>query len=346
MKFLIGTYTKSKESKGIYTVDLDQETGKLSVTDICEDCEDPSFITVNGKNVYAVQEVSGKGSIVTYQMDETGHLEKKHVLDMPGGLMCHLMLWPGKKYLSAANYGAGSLNVCKIDEDGVIRTMVGQKQYEGHGTHPQRQQGPHTHSSKVDPSGKWLVVAELGLDRIYIYEMDQETGELKPSAAMPYAEAPAGCGPRHFAFHPNGKKVYVSGELQSVVLVYAFDPETGVMTLEQTLTTLPETFKEKNLTAEIQVSKDARFVYVSNRGYDSIAVYKIGECEKLTPVGIYDCYGQGPRGFLLVGGSLILIANQVTGNLLSCRLDPETGALLDKLDEIEIPKAIWIQPTC
>lgn len=265
-----------------------------------------------------------------------------HREDMAGGLMCHLNIWPGERFLSATNYWTGSIAVCPISSDGIAGAPVAFEQYSGKGINPQRQEGPHTHSSVIDPSGKWLLCAELGIDRIFVYGFDPETGSLVNSAATPEIKAPDGSGPRHFSFHPNGRNLYVSTELSNEVLAYRFEPETGTMVMEQRISTLPEEYKGDNLAADIHCDPGGRYLYVSNRGHDSIAVFRIQENGTLVRNGFSSCYGNGPRSFTLLDG-WILIANQGSGNVAACKIG-EDGMPGELAANISISQASYILP--
>lgn len=337
----IGSYTYTGESKGIYLVTLDTENGGLTLHQICSECENPSFLAKNGDRIYAVYELLDRGSIATYGVDCAGGLTLLHREDMPGGLMCHLLVWPEAKYLTATNYWTGSMVVCPIDEDGVVRTPVCVKQYAGKSVNPQRQEGPHTHSTCMDPSGTWLLCAELGLDRIYRYTFDPATGAIASGASGEYVQTPAGVGPRHFAFSREGKQVYVSAELSSEVLVYDFHRETGAMEFRQRISTLPEDFQGDNLAADIHCSADGQYLYVSNRGHDSIAVFTIQKDGSLRRRGNCACGGKGPRSFTVLKDGWVLIANQASGNVVSCRIEDD-GLLGDIRSQLPVPQASYV----
>ncbi len=339
---LVGTYTYGGQSRGIYAMDYDKDTGLMVPRSVCSETENPSFLCrVSGETVAAVQELMDRGSIATYSLTGINDLEFISKVDMPGGLMCHLRLWPGGRFISATNYLTGSLVVCPVGSDGVVEAPTATVQYSGKGVDPVRQDGPHTHSTIFDPSGKWLLAAELGLDRIIVYSVDTSSGEIAENPAMPYVQAPDGSGPRHFAFHPNGHTLYVSAELSNQVLVYNFDSGDGTLTLTDVLSTLPEKFAGKNLAADIHCSDDGSFVYVSNRGHDSIAVFRTSSDGSIRPLGHCPSYGRSPRSFTIAPHQIIIISNQDSGNIVSCRIDPFTGMIAEKLCEVEVPMAVY-----
>lgn len=345
MHLLVGSYNISPfgNGDGLSLVALDTQTGKLEREKVFPGSINPSYLAKNGAYLYAVQEMLGKGSANSYRLDADNELQDLGAVDAPGGLMCHITVWPGGKFASATNYLTGSLVVFPVEKDGALGQPVSVTQYSGHGPNQSRQEGPHTHSSTVDPSGRWLAVAELGIDRIFLYRIDGENGTLTP-ADIPQTAAPAGSGPRHFAFSADGKYLYVAAELQSRVLCYAFDSEKGVLNLRQECPALPESFSGENLTADLHLSPDGRFLYVSNRGHDSLAVFAVDDDGLLQTAGWFSCMGQGPRHFRLIGENMVLIANQASGNLVCCRRNTKTGALGELCSEISIPAVVCSLP--
>lgn len=342
---LVGSYNIAPfgNGEGLSLVTLDTGTGKLERERVFPGSRNPSYLAKNGAYIYAVQEMLEKGSTNSYRLDDDNELHDLGTVDAPGGLMCHITLWPGVKFASATNYLTGSLVVFPVGKDGPLGQPVSVTQYSGHGPNLSRQAGPHTHSSTVDPSGKWLAVAELGIDRIFVYRIDGETGTLTPGQVHETI-APAGSGPRHLAFSRDGKYLYVTAELQSRVLCYGFDSKKGVLNLLQNCPALPDSFAGENLAADIHLSPDGKFLYASNRGHDSVAVFAVGDDGLLQNAGWFSAMGQGPRHFRLIGEDLILIANQGSGNLVCCRRDPETGALGEVCSEIAIPAVVYSLP--
>lgn len=339
---LIGSYTVSGERHGIHTVRMDMQTGDLSIISAYTECENPSFLARMRNTVFAVHELKDRGCIASYRVDDRGVLKREHREDMPGGLMCHLKLWPGGRYLTAANYLTGSLLVCPISVEGIAGAPVSVIQYHGKGADPRRQKSPHPHSSAIDPSGKWLVCADLGTDRIFVYGIDVKKGRLWENAAAAFVKTPDGSGPRHFSFNPNGTKLYVSAELSNQVLVYDFASQTGRLIQSQSLSTLPADFVGNNLAADIHCDSNGNYLYVSNRGHDSIAAFRIRPDGNLACMGWRSCHGSDPRSFLLLSGWM-LIANQSSGNVVACRID-ENGMPGRKAAEVLIPQAAHVLP--
>lgn len=345
MNLLVGSYNIEPfgSGDGLSLVSLDLESGKLEKEAAFPGCRNPSYLAKNGERIYAVQELLEKGSTVSYRLTENKELQKIGNMDAPGGLMCHLTIWPGGKFISASNYWTGSLTVFPVMKDGALGSPTNMIQYSGQGVNKARQEGPHTHSSTVDPSGRWLVVAELGIDKIFLYRISEEDGTLIP-AEKPATAAPAGSGPRHCSFSKDGTYLYVTAELESCVLCYFFDADNGVLQLLQKVSALPASFSGDNLTADIHLSKDGRYLYVSNRGHDSIAVFAVGGDGLLQSCEWFSCGGEGPRHFRLIDEDLLLIANQVSGNLVCIRRNPTTGALKDICSEVSIPSVVFTLP--
>lgn len=342
MQLLAGSYNIPPfgTGNGLDLLRLDLDTGALHPAARIGTLQNPSFLAKSGSHIYAVQELIDRGSVVSFVLD--GEEGKEFcVTDSPGGLTCHITVWPGGKCLSAANYWTGSMVTIRLLPDGTLSQSYQICQYHGKGLDPKRQEGPHTHSTCVDPTGKWLLVAELGIDKIFVYSMD---GEKLVPAKEPYAQAPGGCGPRHMAFSADGRSLYATAELGSAVLHFGFDPFTGALTLLQMLSALPKEYQGTNLTADIHLSGDGKFLYVSNRGHDSIAAFPVGEDGSLGQAAWYSCYGSEPRHFRLVGDDLMLIANQKTGNLVCCRRDPVTGAVGERCSQVMTPSVVYTLP--
>lgn len=331
----IGTYTSAK-SKGIYVCRMDPETGTLSPLQVAAETPSPSFLAFhpNKKFLYAVGETEqfgGKksGSVAAFSIDPgTGKLTAINAQSSGGTGPCHLTVDPTGHDVLVANYNSGSVAVLPIAEDGKLAEPSFVDQHKGTGHDRRRQEGPHAHNIQLDPNGKFVLTTDLGLDKIFVYRLDTAKGTLTPNDP-PFGQAEPGAGPRHFAFHPNGRLVYVINELASTVAAYAYDAQRGALTQIQSLSTLPADFKGNNTTAEVQVHPNGKFLYGSNRGHDSIAVFAIDESTgKLTPRGHVSTQGKTPRNFGIdPTGSFLIAANQATDNLVVFRIDPQTGEL-------------------
>ena len=230
-----------------------------------------------------------------------------------------------------------------ISDDGRLGAATQIVQHEGRGPDPARQDGPHAHFVLPDVSGRLLMVCDLGIDRVQIYRLDQAASTLEP-AAQPYAQVSSGAGPRHLAFHLSGRHVYVINELDSTISAFACDPDSGTMRIVQTVATLPDGFAGTSHTAQILVHPSGRFVYGSNRGHDSIAIFAVDPASgRLSLVGHEPSGGQTPRNFTIdPAGELLLAANQQSGTIVTFRIDGTSGRLTPTGHTFETPSPVCL----
>jgi 6-phosphogluconolactonase len=216
-------------------------------------------------------------------------------------------------------------------------------QHKGSSVHP-RQQGPHAHWISADPTGRYVLAADLGTDQVVIYQYDERGGQIAPNPEMPAATVTPGAGPRHFAFHPQGQFGYLINELNSTVTAFTYDGQRGKLTALQDISTLPAGFQGENTTAEIAVSPDGKFLYGSNRGHHSIAVFAIDQhTGRLTAVSHHPTLGEQPRNFAIdPTGTYLLAANQRTGNVVVFRRDRAAGRLEPTGHQLEVPKPVCV----
>ncbi|MNE35772.1 6-phosphogluconolactonase [compost metagenome] len=235
------------------------------------------------------------------------------------------------------------MGLLKLGNNGNPVQLVDEQQHTGHGPHPERQDRPHPHSAQFSPDNRFVLVADLGLDRIKIYALDEANDQL---VLQGEGITPPGAGPRHLAFHPNSPYLYSMNEVDSTVTFFIFDEKTGGLTPVQTLPTLPDDFEGENTTAEIAISKDGRYLYGSNRGHDSIVQYAIDpENGKLTFVERVSTEGGHPRHFALTpDGDYLIAANRDSNNLVLFRVDPQTGKLQFTGNTASASKPVCIQP--
>ncbi|MGH7201919.1 MAG: lactonase family protein [Planctomycetaceae bacterium] len=352
LRVYFGTYTRGGASRGIYLSELDLATGKLTDPQLAAEAVNPSFLALHpsGRFLYAVGEISevggrkNSGGVTAFAVDpETGALKQLNQQLSQGAGPCHLVVDQQGKNVLLANYGGGSVAVLPIEADGRLKEASGFVQHEGSSVNPRRQSEPHAHSINLDSSGKRAFAADLGLDKILIYRFDAETGSLEPNDPA-FAKLNPGDGPRHFAFHPSGRFAYTNGEMTSTVTAFAYDAETGALETLQTLSTLPEEV-EGNSTAEVQVHPSGKFLYVSNRGHDSLAIFRIDESTgKLTAAGHQKTGGKTPRNFGIdPTGRYVVAANQATDNVVVFRVDTETGRLTPTGSEIKVPMPVCVK---
>jgi 6-phosphogluconolactonase len=347
----IGTYTSKTDSKGIYSFNFDSSSGRLTSVALAATTQDPSFLTVatDEKHLYAVNELSefgGKksGAVTSYSLDaKTGKLTQLNQVPSGGADPCYVSFDQTGKYLLVANYTGGSVSIFPVAPDGRIGPASAFVQHTGSGPNKERQEGPHAHYIAASADNRFVFVVDLGLDEVVIYHFDFTTGSLTPNDP-PYAKLAPGAGPRHLAFHPNGKFAYVLSEVNSTVTALAHDSKSGSFSTLQTLPTVPKDFTAHNDTAEIVVHPSGKFLYASNRGHDSIVEYKIDPAQgTLTLAGDFSTEGKTPRNFALdPTGKFLLAANQESNDIVVFRIDPSTGALSATGQVAQVPAPVDI----
>ncbi len=324
-----GTYTGPK-SKGIYVARFDAGSGKLQPLSVAAEMANPSFVAPhpNGRFLYAVGEQRG-GIVSAFSIDRnSGTLTLLNTMPSKGNGPCYARVDKTGRALLVANYGSGTFAVFPIEADGKLKDASATIQDQGKGSNPARQGGPHAHSLNPSNDDRFAVGADLGLDKLFVFKFDAAAGTLTPNNP-PYAEVKPGSGPRHFAFHPNGKFAYVTDEIASNVVAFQWDGAAGTLHELQTISTLPADFKGENTTAEIQVHPSGNFLYDSNRGADNIAVFRIDKSKgTLTAVDHTSTQGNVPRGFGIdPSGSFLIAGNEKSDNIVVFRIDKRSGKL-------------------
>jgi 6-phosphogluconolactonase len=345
----IGTYTSKTDSKGIYSFHFDSSSGRLTSVAVAATTQDPSFLTVagNGKYLYAVNErgeFDGKksGALTSYSLDpKSGKLTQLNQVPSGGADPCYVSFDQTGKYLLVANYSGGSVSTFPVAADGRIGPASAFVQHTGSGPNKERQEAPHAHYVASSADNRFVVVVDLGLDEVVVYRFDSTKGSLTPNDP-PFAKVAPGAGPRHLAFHPNGKFAYVLNEVNSTVTAFAYDSSNGSFSMLQTLSTIPKDFTAHNDTAEIVVHPSGKFLYASNRGHDSIAEFTIDPAKgTLTLDGDFPTQGKTPRNFALdPTGKFLLAANQESNNIVVFRIDQSTGALTATSQVAKVPAPV------
>lgn len=344
-----GTYTGG-ESKGIYKCRMDQESGALSELQLAATTVNPSFLAIHpsGDFLYAVgetDEFEGKktGSVSAFKIDsETHGLTLLNRCESGGANPCHLVVDKTGKFVLVANYSGGSVASIAINDDGSLGEQVSFHQHEGSSVNAQRQEAPHAHSVNLDAANKYAFVADLGVDKILIYSFDEKTGKLVPNEPASVS-VPGGSGPRHFAFHPGGKLAFSNNEMLLSVNAFQYDAAKGALQLLDTVSTVPEgTPLKGNSTAETLVHPNGKFVYVSNRGHDSIAVFQLDVSSgSLTRAEIEPSGGKTPRNFAIEpSGKFLLSENHNTNDVVVFRIDPSTGVLESTGHTLAVPSPV------
>jgi 6-phosphogluconolactonase len=352
----VGTYTTKQTSKGIYAYNFDATTGQLSSIGLAAESTDPSFVAVhsNGKYLYAVNEIgdfngSKTGAVSAFAIDpKSGALKLLNQVSTHGAGPCHVSLDKTGRFVLVANYDGGSVATFAIQDDGSLSLVKGFVQHSGSGVDKERQEGPHAHWIGVSLDNRFALVSDLGLDDVLVYKFDDVQGKLTPNSP-PFAEVKPGSGPRHLAFHPNGKFAYLVSEMSSTVTAFAYSAQKGTLSALQTLPMLPKDYTGVREAAEIVVHPSGKFVYASNRGTaNSIAAYKIDAAKgTMTPAGIFSTKGMTPRNFAIdPTGAFLLAANEDSGNIVVFRIDATTGALTPtgQVEQVPAPVCITFGP--
>ena len=342
----VGTYTNNG-SKGIYSYRFDAASGKLTPIGVTES-SNPAFLAVhpNGKYLYAANE-NGKGTVSAFGIDAaSGNLKPLNRVGSGGGGPCHIAVDNAGKWLFAANYGSGSAAACPIHADGALGEPAATFQHAGKGPVTDRQEGPHTHEAAVSADNRFVLFADLGIDEVLSYKIDPVKG-MAPNNP-PFVKLKPGTGPRHMVYSADAKFVYVLGELGGTVTVFAYDSAKGALHEIQTISTEPAGYKGPASTAEIALHPNARFLYASNRGDNTIAIYKVDPAKgTLTAAGWASSGGKKPRVFAIhPAGKFLLAANQDTDQIVVFRIDPQTGGLTptgQKVDVIQPVSLVFVR---
>ncbi len=346
----IGTYT-GKGSRGIYAWRFNSDTGQLRDLGLAAETENPSYVAVHPKAwfLYAVNETpqfGGKagGAASSFTIEPaTGRLAPINQLSTRGADPCHVALDRTGKTVWVANYSGGSLAVYPVQEGGGLGEAVYFEQFHGSGPVKDRQEAAHAHSVSISRDNRWAVVADLGADRLHVYEISGSPLAVKP-ASPAFAGAPAGAGPRHSKFSRDGRFLYVVNELTSSLSTYSFDTAKGVLKVLHTISALPAGFKGGNTAAAIRIDAEGRYVYTSNRGHDSIAIFSLQKADQPRLVGNAPSGGKNPRDFNIdPTGKWLLVANQDSDNILVYPRDPKTGLLKDATQTVETSKPVCVQ---
>ena len=354
----VGTYTKTPEA-GINLLQLDLAGGSLSKPAVVAKTANPTFLALHSRLpvLYAIGEVSEfrkkkAGFVAAYRIQgKTGQLALLNQQSSGGAGPCYVSVDRTGQVALTANYGGGSVASLPIRSDGSLDPAASVDEHHGSSAHPLRQTRPFAHSIDVDPSNHFALSADLGIDEILIYKLDAAQGTLARHEPA-FVKTARGAGPRHLAFHPNGRFVYVINELNSTISVFRYDSGyplagRGSLAAVQDISTLPGAFSGANTAAEVQIHPSGRFLYGSNRGHDSIAIFAVDpETGKLRGLGHQSTLGKTPRYFALdTSGHYLLAANQNSGNVVVFRVDPQSGLLDPTGASVAIPAPVCVLMT-
>ncbi|MBK6490120.1 MAG: lactonase family protein [Gemmatimonadetes bacterium] len=348
----VGTYTADTASRGIYRLLIDAQDGGAVALTLAAESVNPSFLalTPDRRHLVAVNEVTtyegrASGGITAFTRDPvSGSLARTSATASLGGAPCYVMVDHAGGHLLLANYLGGNVAVFPLSADGTLGDATAMVQHRGRGPNAARQGSPHAHCVLLDRANRFAVVADLGIDRIKVYHYDAGRGTLE-AAQQPEVELRAGAGPRHLVFAPDGRTVYVVNELDSTLVALEYDAAIGTLRERQVLSTRPPRATGDNYPADLHMHPTGRFVYASNRGDNTIAVFSINGAsgavtlEQSVPTG-----GAWPRNFALdPSGTLLLVANQRSDSIVAFRIDPATGRLMATGTRIDVPAPVCLR---
>ena len=342
----VGTYTpKDSTSRGIYAVRLDSATGELSAPVLAAETPNPTFLALNpnGRFLYTLGDSGAGGAAVAFSLDPTtAKLSPLNLQPTGGGSLAHVGIDATGGTLVTVSYNGGQITSFPVGADGKVGPRKSAFTSTGPlGPNSARQERPHPHSVTYSPDNRFAYVCDLGRDKIICYRLNAATAELTPVSE--FASAP-GAGPRHSKFSADGKFFYVINELAGTIAIYGCEPATGALTARQSVSTLPDGFTGANTTAEIRLHPNGRFVYGSNRGHDSLAVFARNPADgTLTRIEIVPSGGGHPRNFnLSPDGAWLVCANRDSDNLVVFKVDATTGRLTATGHTATVPRAVCV----
>jgi 6-phosphogluconolactonase len=348
----VGTYTEGAGHDGIYLVRMDRRSGKLQRLGSVDAGANPSFLAIhpNGRTLYAVNEVEkyngrATGAVSAFAIaSNTGALTRRDEQPSEGGAPCFVSVDRSGRVVLVANYVGGSVAVLPIQADGSLAPATHVVQHTGSGPNAERQGAPHAHCIVADPSNRFALSADLGVDRVFVYRLDLEGKSLRHVEGGD-AVMRSGAGPRHIAFHPTLPLVFVANELDSTVATLRFDAERGALSPLDTRSTVPAGWTGTNYPADIHIAPSGRTLYVSNRGHNSLAVFSVAESTgALALEQVVSTDGDWPRNFTLdPTGRWLLVANQRSDSVVVFERDQESGRLTPTRERIALPRPVCLR---
>ena len=347
----VGTYTRG-DSKGVYSYVLDTAAATLTPEGLAGEVENPSFVAIHpsGNYLYAVGELNKfrgetSGALTAFQIDAaSGKLTKLNDVVAGGTSTCHVNISRNGRFAVLANYGSGSCAAFAIGSDGKLGERTGYHQHSGSSADASRQTGPHAHSVNFDKQNRHVIVADLGLDQVKVYKFNASTGAMVPNEPA-FAKVKPGSGPRHFSFHPSGKYAYVINEMACTVTAFRWNAKAGTLTEIETVTTLPVPVQRGFSTAEVVAHPNGRFLYGSNRGHNTLAVFQVDAASgKLKTVEHKSTQGEIPRNFAIdPTGQFLIAANQNSNTIVLFRINQTSGALEQIGSPIAAPSPVCVR---
>lgn len=322
---------------GLYCYAFDRHAGALKLLGTTEGVRNASYLAFDPQrrflfcvNEFKEYQGQASGAVSSFRIDPaTGALTYINTVASHGTDPCHLIVDATGRFVLIANFASGSVCMLPIGTDGSLGEAVQVIQHAGSSIDPRRQAGPHAHAVEFDNDNRYVFVPDLGLDRVMIYAFDATLGQLTPNPHQPFVAVAPGAGPRQLAMRPDGRFAYLINELNSTMTAYRYDTAKGMLHELQTLPTLPEGFVGQSTCAEVQMTPDGRFLYGSNRGHDSLAIYQVDTASgRLCCIGHHGTGGKIPRNFEISPcGRFLAAANQDSDNVVMFRLNPESGTM-------------------
>ena len=344
----VGAYAEG-ENEGIYIYKFDATDGDLKYISTAKGVVNPSYLAIHPKNnlliaVNETGEYEGKksGSVSSFEIDpENGSLRQLSQVLSGGGAPCYVSINKSATLAFVANYSGGNVSVFPITDNGNLMPYTILKQHSGSGP-KKSQSGPRAHAFVLDPKENYILAVDLGIDKVISYAFDKKSGVLNAQSELDFAK---GAGPRHLTFHPNKKLAFVISELNSTITSCTYDAKLGKLSSVMTVNTVPDDFEGDSYCADIHVSPNGKFLYGSNRGHDSIVIFKIDQkTGKLSHVEHHSVNGKWPRNFMIdPTGKFLLAANQHSNNIVVFKIDAETGKLRANGVEVEVSKPVCLK---
>lgn len=339
----------SGEKGAIHAFSFDSKAGSLKELHRTTDVESPFFLAVSpgGKFLYSIdaEAFGGKDDefVAAYSIEgRSGKLKRLNRQSARGTASCYLDVDSTGKTVVVANYSTGDVAALPVKQDGSLGEATSYIKHEGSSIDPARQKAPFAHSIEISPDNRFALAADLGADKVFIYQLAPGKAGLKANPAQVSAAVAAGSGPRHLTFHPNGKRVYVINELKNTVTFFDYEPKSGTLKSRQTISTLPADFTGTSHCADLKITPDGKFLYGTNRGHDSIAIYRIDNDGVLSLVKIEPSLGKGPQNLLITpDGGWLICANMAGSNVVVFQIDAKTGQIKAQGDPLEMPS-----PSC
>ncbi len=362
MRVYVGTYTEpirfgtgkilEGKGEGIYLYEMDPSTGAMSARGITTGVVNPSYLAFGPGNrfLYAVNELKSyegqaSGSISAFAVDgKSGALTFLNRQLTLGTDPCHVTIDPAGRHALVANFMSGSVCVLPIRADGSLGAASDFRQHKGSSVDPARQSGPHAHAVTLDAAGRFAFVPDLGIDRVVVYRYQSEEGKLLPKESA-WVRTKPGAGPRHLVFHPGGGNAYLINELDSTLTAYRYDPTEGMLQEIHSVPTLPPGFSGSSTCADVHVTPDGSFLLGSNRGHDSLVIYRIAPADgRLTYAGHWPSGGRTPRNFALdPAGRFALVANQDTDTIVTFRIASRSIGLGEAVQVTPVPTPVCVK---